>query len=374
MNLDRIKKRDSNIELLRIFALLLITAHHYALYGILQSPSADSDILFHSLSDFRQIITHIFFVGGDIGNVIFFVVTGYFLIYAARSNFKGFILEVVFYCFLQLIIFSINTLFFDGSFYHSLSEYDKEKAFWGYLLAPFSSSRFWFASAYLILVIVSPIFNTFLLKLNKVGFLVFIIFSFVIWVAVGTFYVYPYLGIVKAFAFYAIGAYLKLFVVQNRVSKSPIKILNFFVFVISMLSMALICFGKDNYWNLILSNHFNYFFFRQFVYGVLSVVCAISLFLLLRSFSFKSFTVNIVASTTFGIYLCQEGLFNRIVIWRNFDFIRDHYLSNNYYCYALITIIVLFLIFAVVDLVRQIVFEPIYLKLSNCFNCFFKSK
>lgn len=36
----------------------------------------------------------------------------------------------------------------------------------GYLISPFGSSRFWFATVYVFLVLLSPTFNNFLNKLN----------------------------------------------------------------------------------------------------------------------------------------------------------------------------------------------------------------
>ena len=364
-NNERLSKRQSGVELLRIIAMLFITAHHYVLYGIISPINGDAGNCVKEVSDLNQFITQLFFCGGDIGVNIFFIITGYFLITQKRTNFKGVILQTVFYCAVQLIFFVTDTACFGGVFYEELSLYDKVKAFCGYLFAPISSSRFWFATAYILLVIVSPIYNTFLCNLNKRGFLLFTVNAFAIGVLLGTYFIYPYLGFTKAFALYAVGAFLKMHCSGiNLIDTKFKRAACLLTFIFSVALMAVICFLNEC--NFEFMHSIVKFTTRNIVYFILAVVSAVSSLLFFKSFDFKNKWVNLVASTTFGIYLLQEGVFNRTAIWGHiFDVVNGQFLSEHYFVYAIITIIAMFVIFSISDLIRQIVFEPYYMKIPN---------
>ena len=71
-----ISNRKSNIELLRIIAIIMIIAHHYCLYGGWSKVSGLS--INNAILDFLVI-------GGKIGVAIFVLISGYFGI---NSEFK----------------------------------------------------------------------------------------------------------------------------------------------------------------------------------------------------------------------------------------------------------------------------------------------
>ena len=67
-----IKERDSNFELLRIFAMILIVWNHLCLHGII-IPS-------NKPLDFNIIISKCFFIWtGNLGNYLFIFLSGYFV-------------------------------------------------------------------------------------------------------------------------------------------------------------------------------------------------------------------------------------------------------------------------------------------------------
>lgn len=93
--------RSSNFELLRIFAMLMIVAAHYAGHGIkhVLVPELESAWLSGSLTN--RVFTSFLIPGGKIGVGIFFVLTGYFM-YAAQykiNRLAKLFLQVLFYSF-----------------------------------------------------------------------------------------------------------------------------------------------------------------------------------------------------------------------------------------------------------------------------------
>lgn len=79
--LNKDKTRDSNIELLRIFSMILIVAHHFSLHGVLkefpENPLANQSVT----SFLAQVIQ----LGGKAGVTLFIIISGYFMV---QSNMK----------------------------------------------------------------------------------------------------------------------------------------------------------------------------------------------------------------------------------------------------------------------------------------------
>ena len=73
-------ERDSSLELLRIVAMLMIIAHHFACHG---------GFYFHANSIMLNRLWHKFiFMGGSLGNDIFVMLSGYFLINSKVLNLR----------------------------------------------------------------------------------------------------------------------------------------------------------------------------------------------------------------------------------------------------------------------------------------------
>lgn len=95
---EKVKKRESNLELLRILAMLLIFLGHYVYWGI-----GDE---FKTGNFFNELIFNFLILGGRIGVNIFVLISSWFLI-DSKFNFKKIIdlsLKVKIYAFTFLII------------------------------------------------------------------------------------------------------------------------------------------------------------------------------------------------------------------------------------------------------------------------------
>lgn len=71
------KERQSNLELLRIFSMILIVMHHYAIHG-------GFDVIDMQFN-FNKEVIRFFTFGGKLGVNLFIMISGYFLI---KSKFK----------------------------------------------------------------------------------------------------------------------------------------------------------------------------------------------------------------------------------------------------------------------------------------------
>ena len=72
-------ERDSNFELLRIVAMLMIIGHHLALYG---APCDDPSYISPNI-----LLCQFIQGGGKLGDNIFILITGYFSITADKVNY-----------------------------------------------------------------------------------------------------------------------------------------------------------------------------------------------------------------------------------------------------------------------------------------------
>ncbi|WP_189244288.1 acyltransferase family protein [Streptococcus macedonicus] len=72
------RKRNSNIELLRIISMLLIVSHHFSVHGSFESLD--------SITMFNKVWLQFIQLGGKIGVNIFVIISGYFLIQSSKNK------------------------------------------------------------------------------------------------------------------------------------------------------------------------------------------------------------------------------------------------------------------------------------------------
>ena len=146
-------QRESNIELLRIFAMIMIIAHHYCIHGIFDYWHSNATLTCY----INSVIASIISIGGKIGADIFVLITGYFLIssgYKLSKFFKIFLITFVYSLLILLITYMC------GEYYVALSFLKKS-------LLPISTSSYWFISSYLMLYLFIPFINRFVLTAKK---------------------------------------------------------------------------------------------------------------------------------------------------------------------------------------------------------------
>lgn len=144
------KKRNANIELLRIISMLMIIYHHYAVHSGWDFPDY-----------FSKRTVFINFIGsfGKIGVILFVLITGYFY-----SNMK-FDLKKIFRLsnitrFYSIIILLVVLFLNDPNLKVSLQDLINS-------LFPISFSIYWFITVYIVILLLTPIIKPFLLTVKR---------------------------------------------------------------------------------------------------------------------------------------------------------------------------------------------------------------
>ena len=143
------EKRQSNFELLRILSIFMIAIFHCALY---------SGFTFTQGLDANGLLIKTFWMFGEAGVNLFILISGYFLI-TSRFRWKKLVLlaaEVWFYCWTTAFAaFLLTGKAFAG----------KRDLFMN--LFPVVGQRYWFATAYVVLYLLSPFLNIFLRAMDQ---------------------------------------------------------------------------------------------------------------------------------------------------------------------------------------------------------------
>ena len=142
--MDIIKKRDSNVELLRIFLMFLVLITH-ACYTSLGVPSRE-EIIENCNSSILRSLCESF---SEVCVNAFILISGWFGIRVKAERFFELIFQILFIC-----ILSYAVLWFIGSAYNmSINQWID--------LFFFKYGTYWFVRSYIILYVFAPILNSF---------------------------------------------------------------------------------------------------------------------------------------------------------------------------------------------------------------------
>lgn len=288
------KERNSSIELLRILAMLFIVLSHAGSYGGFGQPASAVSInsLFLQWSKL-----------GGVGVNIFILISGYFL------------------CEKELKLSSATRLLAQGWFY-SLALFLVCRFGFGYqyslseLLLVFLPNLFyeyWFLTAYLILLLLSPFVNKLLSVISRKQHLQLIFTTVTMWIAIRTFTTSELLGATVPYVFtvYIVGAYFRKYP-ENWFSRKSHRIIvtagSFSLLFLSALAISILSLkipalaGKS-----------------AFLYAknsLLTLGCGVGLFsIFLHRKPFYSKWINVISGCTFGVYLLHENPVFRTILW-----------------------------------------------------------
>ena len=163
-------QRNSNLELLRIIAMIFIIAHHLVVFALDGLP-----FVANNLNTFALYFISMF---GKIGVDIFIFISAYFMIKSKFTLRKLLILggEVYFYSFLFL---AIGILF--------LTPGTLTPPIVGASILPISHNAYWFVTCYIVLMLFSPFLNKFINGISKNTFIKVILLSVLLWSVFPTF-------------------------------------------------------------------------------------------------------------------------------------------------------------------------------------------
>ena len=348
--------RQSNFELLRIVAIIMIIAHHIAYHGGFEYPIEVVSI--------NKLWIQFLLLGGKIGVDLFVLISGYFLISsnnvkiykALRLWIQLFTYSVLLYVILVLILkiepFNIKDLI---------------KSF-----SPLVLDGWWFGRTYFVLYLLHSYINKFLLSLSKNQYKRYLALLLCMWCIIPTF-THHFLDcntLLWFIVLYSLAGYYKLHGI-NVTCKAHI-------FIILSLVMILLTFLTAVLFDVIgtkislLGNHSTWFYNME---SLPVLLASVLLFIGFDKIQIKpSRIINTIASATFGVYLIHENRYVRPFLWTNLFNIASYSDSNVLIPYTLLLIVIVFIICTVIELIRKKAIERIYLKpldnLSNSLSSF----
>lgn len=352
------KKRNSNFELMRIFAMFLIVFCHACPEGTWFKTSAN----FYFISSFRNWT-------GMLGNWLFILISGYFVSISSFSWKKIFKLWfqvfsisaaiglILYFAKIPVIGYD-NELYQDLGFFNAASPMTKKDLLKAFL--PTLLGHNWFAAAYISFYFFVPFLNLSLKYLDKNTHKKIIITMILIGTVLPLVWFQFFFKADNLFYFilgFYIASYIRIYNPSFLNYRKNIIIsfcicIFFFLWKFAMLKYGkYIPYVKDHldYWA-------NYPFsgFNKFPL----LICAIFLFAFFRNLkmSYNKF-INLIASTTFGVYLIHENLLLKKVIWhRLFKF--DAFIDKTYFIfYMLFSVLLVFFMCSILEIARKKVIE-----------------
>ena len=347
---NKLKERDSNIELYRIFLMIFIIAHHYVVNsGVMNNIYSD---IFSS----KSIYLAMFGAWGKVGINCFLLITGYFM---CKSNislkkFLKLLLEVEFYKIIVYLIFLITR-------YSNFEILDFVRT-----ILPVSSIADNFVGCYLVFYLFIPFINILIKNLSKKSHLLLILLLFFTYSVLGNIpkinVVINYLSLF--FMIYLIGAYIRLYGIKLLESKKKCILINVMIVTLCISSIILGMFVYKKY------NINMIYFFITDSNKVLAVLLSISLFYLFKNIKMKnSKFINRIATSVFGVLLIHANSDTmRNFLWKDFLNVVNVYNNSIYYVilHSIISVLVIFIVCVIIDQIRiRFIETPFFFFLSD---------
>lgn len=357
------RERKSNFELLRIFAMFMIVGSHLACHGVQhQLERGYAYQIWDSGSAFNKIFVSFLVPGGGIGVAIFFMLTGYFQINAKKCSLHRVILETVFYGWMIAGVYVIAKL--SGILNGIKVKFDNLLEA---VLNPVSSGTWWFVTVYVFVVLSSQTVNSLLQRFNKVVFIRFILISWMFWYTVAYFIYIPFADIYRGFFFYILGAFCRLHM-------APVKGRGQRLFCALMFCGSWILGAFLFYETAKFSLHessvavkFILVFSRTLYFSLVIPICSITVFKIFEAVEIgKNHVINIIASTTFCVYLLSDSQITRNILWHRILKVDVFWYTKQMFpLFTIGIIVVVFSVSALIDLIRIRYIEPKYLNLAE---------
>lgn len=337
--------RDSSIELLRIVTMLVIVARHYVVNsGIISEITAENALRFNSL------FCLIFGWGGKTGINCFVLITGYFMCKSDISlkKFLKLFLEIEFYTIIFYLIFLLS-----GYSAFSVKELIKTVIPIYYLGTGFTAS-------YLVFFLFIPFLNLLINAMTEKQHIKLIILCIISNTLLQTFLktsaAFTYVG--WFMALYMMSSYLRLY--PKKIFDSR-KIWNT-AFVGSLLiSWASVIAGA---WFYSKFGKGIYFYFVSDSNKILALTTAVCAFMFFKNLKLKySPLINRIAASAFGVLMIHANSDTmRRWLWADTLNNVNAYHSNYLLLHAFGSVIVIYIVCTLIDMVRIKLLEKPFFK------------
>lgn len=351
MNNHTKKGRNSNIEIARIISMFLIVLGHF---------SWQTKWNFQGVSLIRKASIQYMWFGGKLGVDIFVLITAYFICrrtFVSYNSIKKLWLQVLYY---SIVLSLVGALIFQIPF--GIKDILRT-------LFPVATGAYWFVTAYVVMMLLSPFINMMLATLTKKQYHQLLITLFAIF-CVASLTQAESIGFnldegATIIGLYPFGAYLRLY--QDDLRKLSRRqlvagiILPLFLLFASGIAIDFVSQIAPGSFGMAHS-------FARFFGSVspLQLIPALSIIeLCVVSKPRDSWIINKVASAVFGVYLlhCHPLLIS--FIWDEVVDGNQFVHSGFVFIYGIGVSLVIFVIGILFDFIRQFLFEVIKLLFSK---------
>ena len=338
-NIETKKERNSSFEILRILSMFFIILSHI-LFHTKSLPKLKL-LNYFTIINNRYIFMRIISNFGQLGDIIFIMISGYFSIKRTTFNYQKFILLISQIYFYHYLLLYLSFKLIDK--YPNIEPLQQKK---GSIFMPLTSFLgHWFAQQYLILLIFMPYINTGLLSLTQQQYknfvsLLILCFS-IIRPLLNCFEIqtnlFSLVLFMKMCYIYIIGGFLRI---NDSTNKKLILIIGIFSFIL-IIGLEIIC---DN-----LAIYYREYFWISMqeqislsIYSIFGILSGIGFIYLVKDFNYFNKVINFISSSIFGIYLIHANkniapfIYNA---WFKTNDYNEEYFFVNYF---LKTIIIFF--------------------------------
>ena len=336
------KARQSNIELLRIIAMLMVLLLHatFETFGYAHTSS-----ITHAPWRWLSIITTAAACMQCVN--VFVLITGWF---GTSFKLKG-LLRIVSECtFISLAMFVFMYLL-GLPLPHQL--YNYLKVIWSY----------WFVRAYVLLYLFTPVLNSFVQQSSEKQLRHFLVLFFTLSIPLS--FVSSDLSrgfsTISFFGLYLLGRYMRLYLAPRLERYHTVALL--MPYIVNTLIMSLTLWSTAFF-----APQFHNWFLPLFTAysNPLVIISAMSLLLFFTRLQFKSHIINVVAAGSFAAYLTHQQAYVRPHYFQLIKFIDQQTSSTALYALAItVTIITLFMASAMLDVMWQRVYQYVNTQLSR---------
>ena len=368
--------RKPNFELLRIIAMLLIIFCHCSdnlFFDYISTASFSVNIVFQM----------ILIPGGQFGNTLFVLISGFFLVSSTFTWKKWFkiYLQAFFYSILFMLIFCIFKIsYFDSHSIINLSDKSSlldsihyvtislEEILTSFGILVFLGTNSWFAGTYLIFYLFVPVLNQIVTKVEKMKLRYLVICLLII---CGVLNIIPFIQkpmtscLSSFFTLYFLAAYYRLYPEDFENIRHPLLfgIIGYLLLlIIAIVPTCILRYGNFQipFITYYFSRHQDCFY--DLINGMGKITMIIPAFLILLGFDrFKIRNPNCIAwgacncigNTTFGIYLIHENRFMRKIIWLKIFGLHEYFYSTTFIIREILCVICVFLICSMIEFIRK---------------------
>lgn len=362
------KTRDSNFELLRIFAMFIIILHHFAQHGIFITPESASQLSFNFFV--KDILWG---TPGVIGNWLFIFISGFFISEKSASKEKIFrlwfqifstsaIIGLIFY-FAKIPTIgytqTVRTEFSKNGFAAAARPVGLKDLVFSFMPCYFSNN--WFANTYLVFLLLVPILDKAMHAMNesehKKAIFVMAALGTIVPLGLRQRFFYPSAVFVFIAGFF-IAKYIRLYdpIFFKNTKRNVVCAAGIFIFIAVYKILARKVFAIIPPSKYVDAGTLARIFDKNESLPVM--LCGLFLFMAFKNLKFPHNPfINSIAATTFGVYLIHENPLVRY--WLYYAVLKSDSFVNSPFLlpYLIAGSLAIFAACSTIELLRKRIFK-----------------